>query len=752
MSYTITQQATTPNAAYTRLLYTVSGSTNTASPQFQYVMDVYESGSSTLIKRTTQTINPAGVATFDPSRIMQGQLSEDNSWKISSVTAFDSSSKVFTLEFGEMYAASISSSAVTIEGIASTNTEVFRGVVEPNAGYFNWDSASYAVLSNMPATMSMQPNDFGTISVYNNNVSYVSQSFYSASLVADTQNYTIVNNFSSLPISSSNTDWEYVDVAVSSSIGLQNYRYEVSNECHREKVRFAFINKLGAWDYYNNYNPVRQAIDVKREQYTAPRVDYSSLTSTYDISRRGLKDYHNSTDDTFTVDTDLLNKTNANWLEELIESPSVYIQRNGEFIPIVITDSSYTANTNQARQKLFQYTINFKPSNQPFGTWIPEYATEEEPASDVLPAFDPLLGGTLQPLMWYDFSDTGSMHITGSDIFGISSKGEYTGSLVRGNTSINNKYASTGSFGVPRWIAPQYTTQTAPDNINKLQYAYFDGSGDYQQYATETHSSLAQLYNSGTLNDYGYEEKGGNGPNNFAFFNTQQNWTHITIFKPNNFSSGSVGIPSDYPGVVGYMQNNTVGTANIDQPSQYNIVNMWNNPTATTSSFYSDNMQWMSSTESFASASYTSFTRQDLCVPVPDTTVSHSNAMYSYEGASGPPGWITAIGRQTRAALPDYPFSQSSTLELMREPAETVLTFTGSGIANEVFCDYYGGGSNNFENLIIGSVSQNNVLFGANFYMAHFLLYSQSLSDTQITNIINSYKSSSFEPVNAITN
>jgi len=380
MAYTITQKPTTPNAAYTRLLYVVSGSTNTNKPLFQYVMDVYESGSNELIKRTTQTVNPAGVSVFDPARIIQGRLSEDDSWKISSLTAFDSSSKTFTLNFGETYAASISSSAVIIEGISNTNIEVFRGVVEPNNGIsYNWQSSSYAVLSNMPATMSMQSDDFGTVSVYNNDVTYVSQSFYSASLVGDflveNKNYSVSDNFSSIPISSSANYWNYVNVNVSSSLGIESYRYEVSDDTCREKTRFAFINKLGTWDYYNNYNPVRQVMQIEREQYTAPRVDYSSLSSLYNIERRGVTDYHNSTEDEFTVDTDLLDKTNANWIEELIESPSVYIQRNGEFIPIVITDSSYTANTNQARQKQFQYTINFKPSNQPFGTWIPEYVS-----------------------------------------------------------------------------------------------------------------------------------------------------------------------------------------------------------------------------------------------------------------------------------------------------------------------------------------------------------------------------------------
>ena len=58
MAYTITQKATTPNAAYTRLLYVVSGSTNTAKPQFQYVMDVYESGSTDLINELINFIRP----------------------------------------------------------------------------------------------------------------------------------------------------------------------------------------------------------------------------------------------------------------------------------------------------------------------------------------------------------------------------------------------------------------------------------------------------------------------------------------------------------------------------------------------------------------------------------------------------------------------------------------------------------------------------------------------------------------------
>ena len=57
LGYIYTAQAV--NAAYTRLLYTISGSVNTDQPQYQYVLDVYETGGD-LLKRMTQPVNPAG--------------------------------------------------------------------------------------------------------------------------------------------------------------------------------------------------------------------------------------------------------------------------------------------------------------------------------------------------------------------------------------------------------------------------------------------------------------------------------------------------------------------------------------------------------------------------------------------------------------------------------------------------------------------------------------------------------------------
>ena len=40
-------------------------------------------------------------------------------------------------------------------------------------------------------------------------------------------------------------------------------------------------------------------------------------------------------------------------------SPSVFIQTDNGFLPIVITNSNYKVNTQQSANKLFQYEIEF---------------------------------------------------------------------------------------------------------------------------------------------------------------------------------------------------------------------------------------------------------------------------------------------------------------------------------------------------------------------------------------------------------
>jgi hypothetical protein len=154
-------------------------------------------------------------------------------------------------------------------------------------------------------------------------------------------------------------NWERINVYDSgSSTPLTTfYQQEV---CRGEQVTFTFINNYGFYDYYTAAKPVRKNTDVERNTYDKPFVDYSSATSIYDITDRGETQYNTGYTDRYEVTTEYLNKATADWLTELLDSPEVYVQEDGDFIPVVITNTNYTWNMNENRQKLFQFTIQYK--------------------------------------------------------------------------------------------------------------------------------------------------------------------------------------------------------------------------------------------------------------------------------------------------------------------------------------------------------------------------------------------------------
>ena len=140
--------------------------------------------------------------------------------------------------------------------------------------------------------------------------------------------------------------------------------YNMTWNCETtDYTRFAFINQYGFWDYYNVYNPLRRLTNVDRSLYDRTFVRYEDSQALYDITNRGNTQYKTEYTDSYEIVTDFIDKRMADWLTELFESPSVYIQKNGDFIPVNILNTTVDWNMNQYRQKLFQYTIQFKYAN-----------------------------------------------------------------------------------------------------------------------------------------------------------------------------------------------------------------------------------------------------------------------------------------------------------------------------------------------------------------------------------------------------
>jgi disulfide oxidoreductase YuzD len=393
MAITINQQPTYPNVTQTHLLYAVS-SDNVSQPQFQYVMDIVSG--STRMTRVKQYPNPAGTAIYDVAKILDDYLEYPTDiFNTSSTQGYGSSLQTFSVRFGEEYGATISSDVFIYDGsgsvgdpiVSGSDAVVWPGTIDPNNGLgYNWSDVygDNLFLSDYPNTQELRVgkdykkvslNDYGLLAFKGSNITgSVTASFYnSAGSTLQTLDITSTQDTSGTYIPSgfknfetllsgsalTNTDWYKISVG-----GAKDYYFKVEQDCHWDRANFLFINKYGTWDFHGISLPKTKRTLLDRSRITKPFVDYSSTTSQYNIQRRGHDYYNINLEDIYTITTDYLTEAQAEWLSEMIESPSVFLQQDDKFVPIIVTNANYIHSTNIRTQKLFRYTIEYQFSNQ----------------------------------------------------------------------------------------------------------------------------------------------------------------------------------------------------------------------------------------------------------------------------------------------------------------------------------------------------------------------------------------------------
>jgi hypothetical protein len=380
MAVTVLGSPTSPNVTGTKLVYSVSSSLAT-NPQYQYVVDIKESGSATLLTRLYAYPNEYGSGIIEVSRVLADRLNYDNDWKTTGGTLATDSFKSFTLHYSESYGTSISSSTTVYPGGATSDIEVFLGSVDPNAGSFNFTpNNTFQLLSDQPTgkistgnyvTVPLYVPPFSVVGTKELRVEFVSASGDIISAIdtgaltgADYEitQYAIGSGSTLFNTAFETTDWDLMKVYDSGSSLLTTFKKETA--CFDEQTTFAFINNYGYYDYYTVGNPERKSTDLKRNSFDQPNVDYSSYTSYYDITRRGTDQYNIKFTDKYEITTDYISKTESDWLTQMLDSPEVFVQQNGDFIPIVITNANYRWNMSNNREKLFQYTIQYRYANQ----------------------------------------------------------------------------------------------------------------------------------------------------------------------------------------------------------------------------------------------------------------------------------------------------------------------------------------------------------------------------------------------------
>lgn len=416
------------NNAVINTLPLVLWSSNRTEPQFKYVLDVYYYGDTTRLTRVKFANNNSfndGAGVIDLAPIIQSYLSYDQPWKNTESTFSDDNAKQFTFVAGEEFATTTSSSAQIYDGDGSvgepaytaSENNLFLAVNEFDAGSYDWDYAVYATssLTNSPYGAEDNPKivyngDYETISFIDNSyetgnnilISNVTASVYNGAtlLHSDTFNPGVsplpntklvryvgigpgnLTDTSAAFSSSLTSSWTDIVLEVTGSYSGSNYSrsyYYKNGDCSFFDVqRFAFINKLGTWDYHNIDLPFTKNTKITRKSLTKTHLQYQEaygvqfgsdpelVRPIYKSDSRGLSDYYMQPVDRFSIVTDWLNESEANWLTEMIDSPNVYTQISGSFYPINITKANYNWKTNPRGQKIFQYDFTYEFSNQRF--------------------------------------------------------------------------------------------------------------------------------------------------------------------------------------------------------------------------------------------------------------------------------------------------------------------------------------------------------------------------------------------------
>lgn len=138
-----------------------------------------------------------------------------------------------------------------------------------------------------------------------------------------------------------------------------------------ETIRLAFLNSLGAWDYYNF---TKKSIRKTQINKTAIKQNYGTIPyqattiggdifnfdyynqGTYD---GGTRTFNVNAIETIEANTDFIREDEAAILEELFLSPDVYMQTGTTFEPVVINETEYIKQTT-ANDMLKQYIITIE--------------------------------------------------------------------------------------------------------------------------------------------------------------------------------------------------------------------------------------------------------------------------------------------------------------------------------------------------------------------------------------------------------
>lgn len=407
MALTFGNQPDTIQAAYGYPVFYTLTSTNVLQDNFNFIADVYINGSATKAVRHRFPPNPDNnYGYIDVASVIQDYLTRDVDLNATTFQACSGSIVHFAVQFGEEYGPS---SGITqypnIQQKTGYATNAVRDYIQSNR-VKDWNLLGTSLsqfLTNQPRTpypIVKADEPFYLYALTNT----FQQAYYmviTASDINDTElNYVkIINPYNGITNTSSRmirmrVDYTYLNTIASGALHTgtapiipANTEYysvkfhniadvEVSelfyirkeSKCSKQTpVRFVFQNKLGGYDAFTFYGSNGQGSNIERSFYKKKLGEWGNESYGYSNSSRGSTQYNTVAKDTLFANSDWITADQSTWLQELVESPDVYVwnlnqdTEDYELLPVTLKDSRYDIKTLEVDQ-LFNLRIEYEYS------------------------------------------------------------------------------------------------------------------------------------------------------------------------------------------------------------------------------------------------------------------------------------------------------------------------------------------------------------------------------------------------------
>ena len=347
---------------------------------------------------------PGGSTTAHPFSLNDGQLVQSG------------------IKGGVEYSSSATTDPTEYLDLTNNNRYYIRATQDITTGKefdfapYKIDGSSDKFLSNAPTTQYLKSTDYGTIAFLNDNTLFSSigitiqvKVYDSSKSLLYTANLTNSNaNGGAIPNSETNTNAERLvyfgsgvknlqtqtldstlkthmgnDASVYYTIqaldgssnavsdlytfyiidrnvpGSHNY---LSNPCKYDSYRLAWLNRLGAWDYFTFTKKSVEKISTKRESIRNILGTWGSASWDYNSWDRGKKTLTTNSTKSITLNSGYLPEEQVSFLETLFTSPEVYIVGDTYTIPVVVKTGDFTTKSS-VNDKLIQYQIGLEFSH-----------------------------------------------------------------------------------------------------------------------------------------------------------------------------------------------------------------------------------------------------------------------------------------------------------------------------------------------------------------------------------------------------